>query len=169
MKDNFEMSMMGEMKFFLGLQIHQPPHGIFVNQSQYNLKLLRKHDMEKCDTVTTPMDTTKIDTYLQALQLNKLNTIDSRFGLIAYSDADLAGCLDDYKSTYGGIQFLGDKLVSWSSKKYDCTAMSTAEDKCVSLSACYAQVIWIRTQLLDYGYCWNKIPIYCDSKSAIAI
>ncbi|GJZ86920.1 retrotransposon protein, putative, ty1-copia subclass [Tanacetum coccineum] len=117
MKDNFEMSMMGEMKFFLGLQIHQPPHGIFVNQSQYNLKLLRKHDMEKCDTVTTPMDTTKIDTYLQALQLNKLNTIDSRFELIAYSDVDLAGCLNDYKSTSIGIYFLGDKLVSWSSKK----------------------------------------------------
>ncbi|GJU47649.1 copia protein [Tanacetum coccineum] len=139
MKDNFQMSMMGEMKFFLGLQIHQPPHGIFVNQSQYNLKLLRKHEMEKCDTVTTLMDTTKINTDLQALQLIKLNTIDSRFELIAYLDADLAGCLDDYKSTYGGIQFLGDKLVSWSSKKQDYTAMSTAKAKCVSLSACYAQ------------------------------
>ncbi|GJY16240.1 hypothetical protein Tco_0386662 [Tanacetum coccineum] len=47
--------------------------------------------------------------------------------LIAYSDADIAGCLDDYKSTSGGIRFLGDKLVSWSSKKHDCTSMSTAE------------------------------------------
>ncbi|GJR47147.1 retrovirus-related pol polyprotein from transposon TNT 1-94 [Tanacetum coccineum] len=52
---------------------------------------------------------------------------DSRFEVIAYSDADLAGCLDDYKSTSGGLQFLGDKLVSWSSKKQDCIAMSTAE------------------------------------------
>ncbi|GKE10167.1 retrovirus-related pol polyprotein from transposon TNT 1-94, partial [Tanacetum coccineum] len=54
--------------------------------------------------------------------------------LIAYSDADLAGCNDDCKSTSGGIQFLGDKLVSWSSKKQDCTTMSTAEAEYVSLS-----------------------------------
>ncbi|GJW64478.1 retrovirus-related pol polyprotein from transposon TNT 1-94 [Tanacetum coccineum] len=94
---------------------------------------------------------------------------DSGFELIAYSDAYLARCLDDYKSTSGGLQFLGDKLVSWSSKKQDCTAMSTAEAECVSLSACCAQVIWMRTQLLDYGYCYNKISMYCDSKSAIAI
>ncbi|GJT83633.1 retrovirus-related pol polyprotein from transposon TNT 1-94 [Tanacetum coccineum] len=71
--------------------------------------------------------------------------------------------------TSGGLQFLGDKLVSWSSKKQDCTAMSTAEAKYVPLFACCAQVIWMRTQLLDYGYKYNRIPMYCDSKSAIAI
>ncbi|GJW89987.1 retrovirus-related pol polyprotein from transposon TNT 1-94 [Tanacetum coccineum] len=80
-------------------------------------------------------------------------------------DADHAGCNDDCKSTSGGIQFLGDKLVSWSSKKQDCTAMSSAEAKYVSLSACCAQVILMRTQLLDYGFRFNKILIYCDSQS----
>ncbi|GJW32650.1 retrovirus-related pol polyprotein from transposon TNT 1-94 [Tanacetum coccineum] len=114
MKDNFEMSMIGEMKFFLGLQ-------------------------------------------------------DYGFELIAYSDADHAGCNDDCKSTYGGIQFLGDKIVSCSSKKQDCTTMSTAEAEYVSLSACCAQVIWMRTQLLDYEFWYNKILMYCVSKSAIAI
>ncbi|GJZ78098.1 retrovirus-related pol polyprotein from transposon TNT 1-94 [Tanacetum coccineum] len=94
---------------------------------------------------------------------------DSGFELIAYSDADHAGCKDDCKSTSGGLQFLGGKLVSWSSKKQDCTAMSTAEAEYVSLSACCAQVIWMRTQLLDYGYKYNRILMYCDSKSAIAI
>ncbi|GJR80576.1 copia protein, partial [Tanacetum coccineum] len=94
---------------------------------------------------------------------------DSGFELIAYSDADHAGCKDDCKSTSGGLQFLGGKLVSWSSKKQDCTAMSTAEAEYVSLSACCAQVIWMRTQLLDYGFKYNRIPMYCDSKSAIAI
>ncbi|GJR41532.1 retrovirus-related pol polyprotein from transposon TNT 1-94 [Tanacetum coccineum] len=63
---------------------------------------------------------------------------DSGFKLIAYSDADYAGCKDDCKSTSGGLQFLGGKLVSWSSKKQDCTAMSTAEAEYVSLSACCA-------------------------------
>ncbi|GJY22518.1 hypothetical protein Tco_0396176 [Tanacetum coccineum] len=52
---------------------------------------------------------------------------DSGFELIAYSDAEYAGCHDDCKITSGGLQFLGEKLVSWSSKKQDCTAMSTAK------------------------------------------
>ncbi|GJW74127.1 hypothetical protein Tco_0133497 [Tanacetum coccineum] len=52
---------------------------------------------------------------------------DSGFELTAFSDVDHAGCIDTRKSTSGGIQFLGDKLVSWMSKKQDCTAMSSAE------------------------------------------
>ncbi|GKB42937.1 hypothetical protein Tco_0887879 [Tanacetum coccineum] len=63
----------------------------------------------------------------QSINKGLWNFKDSGFELIAYSDVDLAGCLDDYKSTSGRIQFLGDKLVSWSSKKQDCKAMSTAE------------------------------------------
>ncbi|GJZ52944.1 copia protein [Tanacetum coccineum] len=64
---------------------------------------------------------------------------DFGFELIAYSDVNHAGCKDDCKSTLGGLQFQGGKLMSWSSKKQDCTAMSTAEAEYVSLSACCAQ------------------------------
>ncbi|GKA09628.1 hypothetical protein Tco_0688959 [Tanacetum coccineum] len=72
-----------------------------------------------------------------------------------------AGCLDSCKSTSGGIQFLcDDKLVSWSSKKQDCTSMSLAKAEYVSLSACFAQVLWLRTQITDYGFYFDKIPIY---------
>ncbi|GJW34963.1 MAK10-like protein [Tanacetum coccineum] len=94
---------------------------------------------------------------------------DSGFELTGFSDADYAGCKDTFKSTSGKAQFLGEKLVSWSSKKQDCTALSTAKAEYVSLSACCAQVIWMRTQLTDYDFHFNKILIYCDSKSAIAI
>nr|GFC67826.1 retrovirus-related Pol polyprotein from transposon TNT 1-94 [Tanacetum cinerariifolium] len=94
---------------------------------------------------------------------------DSGFELTGFSDADYAGCKDTFKSTYGGAQFLGEKLVSWSSKKQDCTTLSTAEVEYVSLSACCAQVLWMRTQLTDYGFHFDKILISCDSKSAIAI
>nr|GEX21099.1 copia protein [Tanacetum cinerariifolium] len=94
---------------------------------------------------------------------------DSGFELIGFSDADYAGCKDTFKSTSGGAQFLGEKVVSWSSKKQDCTALSTAKAEYVSLSACCAQVLWMRTQLTDYGFYFNKILIYCDSKSAIVI
>nr|GEX72414.1 retrovirus-related Pol polyprotein from transposon TNT 1-94 [Tanacetum cinerariifolium] len=95
---------------------------------------------------------------------------DTGFELTAFSDSDHAGCLDSRKSTSGGIQFLGgDELISWSSKKQDCTSMSFEEAEYVSLSACYAQVLWMRTQLTDYGFHFEKIPMYCDSKAAIAI
>ncbi|GJS10992.1 retrovirus-related pol polyprotein from transposon TNT 1-94 [Tanacetum coccineum] len=93
----------------------------------------------------------------------------SGFELTAFSDVDHAGCVDTRKSTSRGIQFLGDKLVSWMSKKQDCTAMSSAEAEYVALSASCAQVMWMRTQLQDYGFNYNKIPLYCDSQSAIAI
>nr|GEU69020.1 hypothetical protein [Tanacetum cinerariifolium] len=95
---------------------------------------------------------------------------DTGFELTAFLDSDHAGCLDSHKSTSGGIQFLGgDKLVRWSSKKQDCTSMSSAEAEYMSLSACCAQVLWMRTQLTDYGFHFDKIPMYCDSKAAIAI
>nr|GEW78677.1 retrotransposon protein, putative, unclassified [Tanacetum cinerariifolium] len=89
--------------------------------------------------------------------------------LTRFLDADYAGYKDTFKSTSGGAQFLGEKLVSWSSKRLDCTMLSTAKSEYVSLSACCAKVLWMRAQLTYYGYHFNKIPTYCDLKSAIAI
>nr|GEV93625.1 NIN-like protein [Tanacetum cinerariifolium] len=80
-------------------------------------------------------------------------------------DADHAGCIDSLKSTSGGIQFLGDKLVNWMSKKHNCTVMSSAEAEYMVLSASCAQVMWMKTQLQDYGFSYNKIPLYCDSQT----
>nr|GEU69752.1 putative RNA-directed DNA polymerase [Tanacetum cinerariifolium] len=97
------------------------------------------------------------------------STCDSCIRRILASDADHAGCIDTRKSTSRGIQFLGDKLVSWMSKKQDCIAMSSAEAEHVVLSASCAQVMWMRTQLKDYGSNYNKIPLYYDSQSTITI
>nr|GFA70109.1 retrovirus-related Pol polyprotein from transposon TNT 1-94 [Tanacetum cinerariifolium] len=95
---------------------------------------------------------------------------DTGFELTSFLDSDHAGCLDSRKSTSGGIQFLGgDKLVRWSSEKHDCTLMSSVEAGYVSLYACCAQVLWMRTQLTDYGFYFDQIPMCCDSKAAIAI
>nr|GFA67463.1 retrovirus-related Pol polyprotein from transposon TNT 1-94 [Tanacetum cinerariifolium] len=88
---------------------------------------------------------------------------------LTMSNAGHAGCIDSRKITSGGIQFLGDKLVSWMLKKQNCTAMSSAEAEYVALSASCAQVMWMRTQLQDYGFNYNNIALYCDSQSAIAI
>ncbi|GJV75921.1 retrovirus-related pol polyprotein from transposon TNT 1-94 [Tanacetum coccineum] len=75
---------------------------------------------------------------------------DSGFDLTAYSDVDHAGCHLDRKSTSGSVQFLGDKLVCWSSKKQNCVSISTAESEYIDVSGCCAQVLWIRTQLTDW-------------------
>nr|GEY33763.1 retrotransposon protein, putative, unclassified [Tanacetum cinerariifolium] len=128
--------------------------------AKYTLEILHKHDMDKGQSIGTPMATKpKLDADLSG---NPVDQTDDR-------NADLAGCIDSRKSTSGGIQFLGDKLVSWMSKKQNCTAMSSAEAEYVALSASCAQVMWMRTQLKDYGFNYNKIPLYCDSQSAIAI
>nr|GEW08343.1 retrovirus-related Pol polyprotein from transposon TNT 1-94 [Tanacetum cinerariifolium] len=94
---------------------------------------------------------------------------DSGFDLTAYSATDHAGCHLDRKSTSGSVQFLGDKLVCWSSKKKNCVSISIAKSEYVAVSSCCAQVLWMRTQITDYGFFYEKVPIYCDSKSAIAI
>ncbi|GKB08328.1 retrovirus-related pol polyprotein from transposon TNT 1-94 [Tanacetum coccineum] len=128
MHNRFEMSLIGEMKFFLGLQIHQSLRGIFISQAKYALEILKKHGMDKCDSIGTPMATKlKLDADLSG-------KLDSGFKLKAFSDVGHAGCLDTRKSTSGGIQFLGDKLVSWMIKKQDCTTMSSAEAEYMALS-----------------------------------
>ncbi|GJT03639.1 hypothetical protein Tco_0838101 [Tanacetum coccineum] len=79
--------------------------------------------------------------------------------LTAYSDADHAGCQDTRRSTSGSAQFLGDKLLSWSSKNQKSTTISSTEAKYIALSGCCAQILWMRSQLTDYGFHINKIPL----------
>ncbi|GKC55054.1 retrovirus-related pol polyprotein from transposon TNT 1-94 [Tanacetum coccineum] len=77
---------------------------------------------------------------------------DSSFVLIAFADADHAGCQDTRRSTSGSIQLLGDRLVSWSSKRQKSAAISSTEAEYIALSGCCAQVLWMRSQLTDYGF-----------------
>ncbi|GJZ84562.1 hypothetical protein Tco_0649901 [Tanacetum coccineum] len=94
---------------------------------------------------------------------------DSSFALTAFTNTDHAGCQDTRRSTSGSIQLLGDRLVSWSSKRQKSAAISSTEAEYIALSGCCAQVLWMRSQLTDYGFGFNKIPMYCDNKSAIAL
>ncbi|GKB24189.1 retrovirus-related pol polyprotein from transposon TNT 1-94, partial [Tanacetum coccineum] len=94
---------------------------------------------------------------------------DIAMALTTYADADHAGCQDTQRSTLGSAQFLGDKLVSWSSKKQKSTAISTIEAEYIAMSGCCAQILWMRSQLTNYTFAFNKIPLYCDNRSAIAL
>ncbi|GKB06980.1 retrovirus-related pol polyprotein from transposon TNT 1-94 [Tanacetum coccineum] len=94
---------------------------------------------------------------------------DSSIALTAYVDADHAGCQNTRRSTSGSMQLLGDRLVSWSSKRQKSAAISNTEAEYIALSGYYAQVLWMRSQLTDYDLGFNKIPMYYDNKSAIAL
>ncbi|GKB89450.1 retrovirus-related pol polyprotein from transposon TNT 1-94 [Tanacetum coccineum] len=127
MSSKFQMSMMGQMSFFLGLQVSQNPGGIFINQSKFALEILRKFVMDSCDPVDTPMASPN-KKHLEALKRvfrYLKGTInwglwypkDTAIALMAYADMDHA----------------------------------------------------MRSQLTDYGFAFNKIPLYCDNNSVIAL
>ncbi|GJW53663.1 retrovirus-related pol polyprotein from transposon TNT 1-94 [Tanacetum coccineum] len=162
-----------------GCEISQSPRGIFLNQSKYALESLKKYEMESCDPVDTPMArptkkhlhaVKRIFRYLRGTVNRGLwYSKDSAIALTAFADADHAGCQDTRRSTSGSMQLLGDRLVSWSSKRQKSAAISSTEAEYIALSGCCAQVLWMRSQLTDYGLGFNKIPMYCDNKSVIAL
>ncbi|GKC68184.1 putative ribonuclease H-like domain-containing protein [Tanacetum coccineum] len=118
MKGEFEMSAMGELTFFLGLQVKQKPDGKFK----------------------------KIFKYLKGQpKLGLWYPRDSPFMLAAYSDSDYAGSHADRKSTTSGCQFLGRRLISWQCKKQTIVATSSAEAEYVATANCYGQVLKIHT------------------------
>nr|GEZ18018.1 retrovirus-related Pol polyprotein from transposon TNT 1-94 [Tanacetum cinerariifolium] len=164
--------------------------------SKYASKIVKKYGMHTTDSVDTPMvEKRKMDEDLQGKPVDATlyrkayrkaltsgerylkGTInkglwyskDTDMSLTAYVDADHAGCQDTRRSTSGSARFLGDKLVSWSSKKQKSIAISSTEAEYIFLSGCCSQILWMHSQLIDYGFQFNKIPLYCDNKSAIAL
>ncbi|GJU76420.1 retrovirus-related pol polyprotein from transposon TNT 1-94 [Tanacetum coccineum] len=143
MTSKFKMSMMGKMSFFLGLQISQSTRGIFINQSNYAFEIIKKYGMLSSDPVDTPMvEKSKLDEDLQGKPVDP-----THYRGKAYRKAPTcnhAGCQDTRRSTFGSAQFLGDKLVSWSSKKQKSTVISSTKAEYIALSGC----------------CWTKLKPY---------
>ncbi|GJR74806.1 retrovirus-related pol polyprotein from transposon TNT 1-94 [Tanacetum coccineum] len=94
---------------------------------------------------------------------------DTAMTLTTYADADHAGCQDTRRSMFESAQFIRDKLVSWSSKKHKSIAISITKAEYIAMSGCCARILWMRSQLTDYDFVFNKIPMYCDNRSAIAL
>ncbi|GKD82137.1 retrovirus-related pol polyprotein from transposon TNT 1-94 [Tanacetum coccineum] len=162
MCSQFKMSMMGKISFFLGLQISQSPRSIFINQSKYAFESLKKYGMESSNPVDTPMvEKSKLDEYTQGKaakptekHLHAVKRIfkylrgivnrglwypkDYSIVLTAYADADHVGCQDTRRSTSGSMQLLGDRLVSWSSKRQKSAAISSTKAEYIAMSGCCA-------------------------------
>jgi hypothetical protein len=228
MKRQFEMTDLGLMNFFLGMEVDQGEDGIFISQSKYAREILKRFKMEGCKPVSTPLvlneKLSKEDgskeadlrqyrslvrslLYLTATRpdLMYATSLLSRFmskpsevhmgtakrvlrylkgtlefgvfyqpcsdaRLIAYSDSDWGGSVDDMKSTSGYTFSFGSGVFSWNSKKQDVVAQSTAEAEYVAASAAVNQVIWLIKILEDLGYKQDEATeVQVDNKSAIAI
>ncbi|GJV10173.1 hypothetical protein Tco_1351714 [Tanacetum coccineum] len=187
------MSSMGELTFFLGLQVKQKNHGIFISQDKYVGEILKKFGFSSIRTANAPMETNKAlakdkegedaDVYLYRSMIGSLMYLtssrpdiifsvcacSSSSSTITFSDSDYAGASLDRKSTTGGYQFLGSRLISWQCKKQTVVANSTTEAEYIVASQCCGQVLWIQNQLLDYGYNFMQTKIHVDNESAICI
>ena len=227
MQAEFEMSLMGELKFFLGIQINQTPEGTYIHQSKYIRDLLKKFDLSECKPSKIPMHPTcilereevskKVEQkvyrgmigsllYLTASRPDILFSVcicarfqsdpreshltavkrifkylkgttnlglfyrkSSDYSLVGYCDADFAGDRVERKSTSGSCQFLGENLISWSSKRQSTIALSTAEVEYIAAAGCSTQMLWMKSQLEDFQIFESNIPILCDNTSAICL
>ncbi|GJX41971.1 retrovirus-related pol polyprotein from transposon TNT 1-94 [Tanacetum coccineum] len=152
MCSKFKMSMMGKFSFFLGLQIFQNPRGIFINQSKYALESLKKYGMESSDPVDTPMvEKSKLDedTQGKAVDHTHYHGMIGTFMYLTTSRPDLTFAV-----------CMCARLISWSSKRQKSAAISSTEAEYIALSGCCAQVLWMRSQLTEYGLGFNKILIF---------
>ncbi|GJY70807.1 putative ribonuclease H-like domain-containing protein [Tanacetum coccineum] len=195
MQSRFQMSSMGELTFFLGLQVKQNKGGIFISQDKYVAEILKKFDLVNVKAAITPMETklplTKdeeafdVDVTPKISHLNVVKRIfkylkgksnlglwyprESPFDLEAFSDSDYGGSNLDRKSTTGGCQFLGQRLISWQCKKQTIVATSTTEAEYVAAANCCGQVLWVQNQLLDYGFNFMNTKIHIENESTICI
>ncbi|KAK4401740.1 Retrovirus-related Pol polyprotein from transposon TNT 1-94 [Sesamum angolense] len=183
MMKTFEMSDLGLMHFFLGIEINQEKEGIFICQRKYTETLLKKFKMESCKTVTTPLVTGEkyqkedgsqksmapcTEVYWKLLYLTATRP-DIMFATSLLS-SDWAGSVDDMKSTSGYTFSLGSGIFTWASKKQAIVAQSSAEAEYIAAAATSNQAIWLRRILEDMGEKQEEpTTIYCDNKSAIAI
>ncbi|GJT87770.1 hypothetical protein Tco_1069487 [Tanacetum coccineum] len=142
MHKRFQMRSMGELTFFLGLQVKQQPDGIFISQDKY-----LKHQPK----------------------LGLWYPRDSPFELEAFSDSDYGGASLDRKSTTGG-SLLGMKT-EYLQCKNQCIIManSTTEAEYVAAANCCGQVLWIQNQMMDYGFNFMNTKIHIDNESTICI
>ncbi|XP_062099829.1 secreted RxLR effector protein 161-like [Humulus lupulus] len=184
MQDEFEMSMVGELTYFLGLQVKQSTddeHGVKVDPTLYksmigSLLYLTASRLDICFSVGlcaryqgNPMEShitarKRIIRYVNStLDFGIWYAKDTNSNLICFSDADWVGNADDRKNTSGGCFYLGNNLVSWYSKKQNSISLSTTEAEYIAVDSCYTQLLWMKQMMILLGY---LLPKYFVNQSA---
>ncbi|GKA55457.1 putative RNA-directed DNA polymerase [Tanacetum coccineum] len=192
MQKEFKMSSMGELTFFLGLQVKQSNAGKDEEGEEVDVHLYRsmigclmyltasRPDIMFAVCLCARFQVTPKVSHLHAVKrifrylkhqpnLGLWYPKDSPFHLEAFLDSDYAGDNHDRRSTSGGCQYLGRRLVSWQCKKQTIVAISSTEAEYVAAASCCAQVLWMQNQLLDYGFNFMNTEIHIDNESTICI
>ncbi|XP_066323508.1 uncharacterized mitochondrial protein AtMg00810-like [Miscanthus floridulus] len=192
----FAIKDLGDLHFFLGVQVRCDASGFSLSQAQYTEDILERAGMSNCKPTTTPVDvkqklsTTDVNQaclYMHSPRAAHWNFVkrilrylrgsisDGLFisaspstELKAYSDADWGGCPDTRRSTSGYYVFLGDSLVSWSSKRQPTVSRSSAEAEYRTVANATAECCWLRNLLQELHVPIRKATvIYCDNVSAL--
>eukprot|EP00253_Pinus_taeda_P009188 PITA_09188 len=155
MKEEFETTDMGLLRYFLGIEVEQNGNGIFISQEKYANEILKRFNMQESKAAITPI-----------VMGSKLKCSD----LIGYTDGDCDGSVDDRKSTSGYVFHMGLGAISWASKKQPIVAYSIAEAEYVAATVAACQADWMRRMLRSLCQEQTKgTVIFCDNSSAIAL
>ncbi|GJZ45256.1 ribonuclease H-like domain-containing protein, partial [Tanacetum coccineum] len=153
--------------------------GLFLSQKKYSLEILDKAHMDNCNPSRTPIDTesklgsdgdpVSILTPYRSLADYGLQLFSSSTtNLVAYSDADWAGCPTTRRSTSGYCVFLGNNLLSWSSKRQPTLSRSSAEAKYLGVANVVTETCWLRNLLRDlHTPLSSAMLVYCDNVSYV--
>ncbi|TXG46384.1 hypothetical protein EZV62_028112 [Acer yangbiense] len=184
MMTEFDMSDLGLMHYYLGIEVNQSSAGIFISQKKYVQEVLNRFQMKNCNPVTTPTEMglklvknpegEKVDNTGYKQIVGRLMYLTATRPDLMYAvsliSSDYAGDQDDRKSTSGYVFMMGSGAVSWSSKKQQIVTLSTTEAEFVAATSCSCQAIWLRRLLEALHYRQQgPILIYCDNVSAIKL
>ncbi|KAH9697055.1 hypothetical protein KPL71_023445 [Citrus sinensis] len=184
----FEMTDIGLMAYYLGIEVKQKEEGIFISQESYAKEIFKRFKMNDCKPISTPVECrVKLSKHdegedidptffkslvgsLRTINFGLLYSFSNDYKLVGYSDSDWGGDVDDRKSTTGFVFFMGDTAFTWMSKKQPIVTLSTCEAEYVATTSSVCHAIWLRNLLKELGLPQEEpIEICVDKKSAIAL